>query len=336
MSKPLTYTLPDLMAGWPFKTIPNPNSEEINAASKAWVESYGAFNAKAQHDFNRCNFGAFAALAYPKSSPAHYRAAVDLINYYFVYDELSDDKDGETVRQQANAIMNAIRDPYAPPPENEHVLGAMARDFWIRTLEEGKASRSTAERFMDTFGEYTECVRQQAEDRDHNIIRPIEEYLVMRRGTVGVRPSFDFFVLSDDLPNEVLEHPRVEALIRGAIDMSILSNDIYSYNVEQSRGDQNHNLVSVTMVEKNMTIQEAMDDIGKRYAGLAKSFLDNYKNLPEFPNLNIKNVLDEYALGLGNWVSTNDEWSFITPRYFGAARDEIRRTRVVELLPRVI
>ncbi len=248
------------MAGWPFKTIPNPNSEEINAASKAWVESYGAFNEKAQDVFNRCNFGAFAALAYPKSSPAHYRAAVDLINYYFVYDELSDDKDGETVRQQANAIMNAIRyvllplscsrvlivapfrDPYAPPPENEHVLGTMAREyvvinvlfasplipcvvsFWIRTLEEGKASRSTAERFMDTFGEYTECVRQQAADRDHDIIRPIEEYLIMRRGTVGVRPSFDFFVLSDDLPNEVLEHPRVEALIRGAIDMSILSN----------------------------------------------------------------------------------------------------------------
>lgn len=260
MSKPLTFTLPDLMAGWPFKTIPNPNSEEINAASKAWVESYGAFNEKAQDVFNRCNFGAFAALAYPKSSPAHYRAAVDLINYYFVYDELSDDKDGETVRQQANAIMNAIRyvllplscsrvlivapfrDPYAPPPENEHVLGTMAREyvvinvlfasplipcvvsFWIRTLEEGKASRSTAERFMDTFGEYTECVRQQAADRDHDIIRPIEEYLIMRRGTVGVRPSFDFFVLSDDLPNEVLEHPRVEALIRGAIDMSILSN----------------------------------------------------------------------------------------------------------------
>ena len=106
---PQTFTLPDLMAGWPFKTRPNANADRINAESKAWVETYNAFNDKAQHDFNRCNFGAFAALAYPKSPPEHYRPAVDLINYYFVYDELSDHESGETVRKQAEAIMNAVR-----------------------------------------------------------------------------------------------------------------------------------------------------------------------------------------------------------------------------------
>ncbi len=109
MAPPVTFVLPDLMAGWPFKTTPNPHATKINAESAAWVQSYDAFNAKAQRTFDRCNFGAFAALAYPKAEPAHYRAAVDLINFYFVYDELSDEASGETVRKQAAAIMSAIR-----------------------------------------------------------------------------------------------------------------------------------------------------------------------------------------------------------------------------------
>lgn len=88
------------------------------------------------------------------------------------------------------------------------------------------------------------------------------------------------------------------------------------------------------MAEKNMSIQEAIDDIGQRYARLSKAFLENYKNLPDFPHLSVKKTLDEYVLGLGTWVTTNDEWSFITPRYFGENRDEVRKTRKVTLMPR--
>ncbi|KAK0458925.1 terpenoid synthase [Desarmillaria tabescens] len=331
MTPPVTFVLPDLMAGWPFKTMPNPHATKINAESAAWVQSYDAFNAKAQRTFDRCNFGAFAALAYPKAEPAHYRAAVDLINYYFVYDEMSDEESGETVRKQAAAIMNAVRNPYAPPPPNEHILGAMARDFWIRTLEEGHASASTAKRFIEAFEQYTDCVAQQAEDRDIGRIRPIEEYLAMRRGTVGVRPSFDFFMLSEDLPDEAVKHPQIEKLVLCAIDMSILSNDIYSWNVEQAHGDENHNIVSVTMAEKGMTVQEAMDDVGKRYEKLSKAFLDDMKHIPMFPEP-VNRHLHEFVMFLGIWVTTNDEWSFITPRYFGEAAPEIRAHRTVELL----
>ena len=35
-----------------------------------------------------------------------------------------------------------------------------------------------------------------------------------------------------------------------------------------------------------------------------------------------------------NWVIGNLNWSFETQRYFGHARHEIKRTRVVHLTPR--
>ena len=52
----------------------------------------------------------------------------------------------------------------------------------------------------------------------------MKEYLELRRGTIGVRPSFDYFLLPDDLPDEVLAHPTIEALALGSIDMTIIAN----------------------------------------------------------------------------------------------------------------
>ncbi|KAK0471423.1 terpenoid synthase [Armillaria novae-zelandiae] len=333
MPTPQTYTVPNLLAGWPFKATPNPHAAKINAESAAWVASYGVFSNKDQTIFDQWNFGAFAALAYSKAGPAQYRAGVDLINFYFVFDELSDKVDGPTVRKQADAIMNSLRNPYAPPPPHEHILGIMARDFWIRALEEGRTSPSTARRFTETFAEYTDAVVQQAEDRDLGRIRPIEEYLVIRRGTVGVRPSLEFFLLSEDVPDEAIRHPQVEKLVLSVIDMCILANDIYSFNVEQSYGDENHNIVSVTMAEKGLSIQQAIDCIAERYTQVSKEFLKDMKHIPIFPEPTATYVR-KYVLGMAYWVCTDDDWSFITPRYFGEAAAEVQVHRVVQFLPK--
>jgi hypothetical protein len=55
-------------------------------------------------------------------------------------------------------------------------------------------------------------------------IRSISEYLQLRRRTIGVRPSFAFFLFTDDLPDSVVDHPHIEKLACGAIDMTILAN----------------------------------------------------------------------------------------------------------------
>lgn len=105
----LEYTIPDLLENWPFRTQVNPYATHLNAESLAWVESYKVFDRARQDTFNSWNFGAFSALAYPHLNPAQYRAAVDLLNLYFVYDELSDVADAEMARVQSDSIMNALR-----------------------------------------------------------------------------------------------------------------------------------------------------------------------------------------------------------------------------------
>ncbi|KAK0458907.1 terpenoid synthase [Desarmillaria tabescens] len=328
-----TFILPDLLANWPFRCFHNPLSDEVVPASAAWIEGYNIFDERAQKAFNRCNFGLFTSLAYPNASAAHFRTCADLMNFFFVFDELSDEADGPTVRKQAADIMYALRNPYAPPPPGETILGEMARCFWRKGLQEAHISPTSGRRFIANFDEYTHAVCRQAEDRDCGRTRNLSDYLELRRGTIGVRPSFDFFILTDDVPDEVVKHPQVEKLVQAAIDMTIIANDVYSYNVEQSRGDDAHNIVAVTMMDKGLDIQGAMDYVGRRYHQIARTFIDDMKHVPTFPG-QIGRILREYVFGLGIWVTTNIEWSFAGERYFGNAGPSIKVHRRVELLPK--
>lgn len=101
--------LPDLLAEWPFMPTFNPYHDIVCEESSKWIESYHAFDAKAQSAFNRCNFGFFATLAYPHADPAHFRVACDLMNYFFVFDEFSDRTDGASVREMSAIIKDALR-----------------------------------------------------------------------------------------------------------------------------------------------------------------------------------------------------------------------------------
>ncbi|KAF5335276.1 hypothetical protein D9758_016241 [Tetrapyrgos nigripes] len=326
-ASPETFTLPDLLENWPFDHTPNPH-DEIVRESAEWTESYKAFNEKAQEAFNRCNFGYFASLAYARAKGGHYRVACDLMNLFFVFDELSDEATGEEAARQAADIMNALRHPEVIPPEGDSILGAMTRDFWRRTLE--CSSKSSAERFIRNFDEYTDAVRQQAVEREAGYHRNLQEYYALRRGTIGVRPSFDYFLLPDDIPDEALEHPQIEKLAIASIDMTILANDIYSYNKEQAAGDDLHNIVSVIMKEKNYTVQQAMDHVGSIYVGIRDDFLENYKNLPVYDEP-VNSLVREYCWGTGQWVTTNIKWSFKGERYFGKEGLEIMKHRRVVL-----
>lgn len=109
--------------------------------------------------------------------------------------------------------------------------------------------------------------------------------------------------------------------------------DLYSYNFERSRGIDDHNMVTVVMKEKGVDIQEAIDYIEKRFNNIAQKFLEDMKDVPSFSET-LDPLVAEYVWGLGNWVTGFLEWAFESKRYFGSKGPEVKKTRVVELLPR--
>ena len=51
----------------------------------------------------------------------------DLMNLFFLIDEHTDTGDPETVQTQANIVMDAIRNPSIPRPQDEWIGGKAAQ-----------------------------------------------------------------------------------------------------------------------------------------------------------------------------------------------------------------
>ncbi|KAG5349995.1 hypothetical protein C0989_000805 [Termitomyces sp. Mn162] len=171
-------------------------------------------------------------------------------------------------------------------------------------------------RFIEGLYKFTTAVVDQAHDRDKNYIKNVDEYFLVRRNTIGAMPAFAVLEFSLNLPDEVFEDP-----------------DIYSYNVEQARGDANHNLVTILMHHKNLSLAETMKWIGDYASKIVSEFLDDLNHVPSFGE-GVECDLERYLYGIANWVRANDCWSFECRRYFETNGLQIQQTRKVDLLPR--
>jgi hypothetical protein len=57
----------------------------------------------------------------------HLRVGCDFLNFVFVYDEFADVLDKDGAQQQADIVMDALRNPSKPRPKGESLIGEIAR-----------------------------------------------------------------------------------------------------------------------------------------------------------------------------------------------------------------
>ena len=106
---------------------------------------------------------------------------------------------------------------------------------------------------------------------------------------------------------------------------------MYSYNVEQARGD-NHNILPVVMNENGVDLNGAMDWVTTTYEQVLSRFQAQRSTLPSWgPAIDseVNNFVERMCL----WIRGHDSWSFESERYFGTKGMEIQRLRIMPLLP---
>lgn len=338
------YLLPNLHAEWPFPKMINPYYAEVTQESIEWIEEFRVFSGKNENKFRRINAGLLAAFAYPHHSRAHLRVACDLMNVLFAVDDVSDVLDGYEAQSLAERILAILKDDEFRNPGPDHPATNLHQNFFAAVR---KASTPTAFRwFSKDYERYMQAMVNEAKDREHLVIRQsIEEYLALRRFTGAIKPSFDMIMLPLNIPDEILEDPRIVDLEFMAIDMVAVANDVVSFNVEQARGDI-HNLAIVLMNAHSLGVQDAMNAVCKWYHQRARDFVLAMKNLPTTSEMfgpeNRDPQVDEdvktYVWGLGNWVTANYEWSFESERFWGGAKLANKggdaHEVVVELMPK--
>lgn len=304
---------------------------EVKPESDEWLRSFQALDAKSQRSFDLCNFSLLGSLVYPLLDKDGVRVACDLMVLFFIYDEFTDKVDGDGARLYAEMVMDAIRNPHKDRPQGEPKLGEIARQFWLRAIKVSSLAAQT--RFIASFSEYVFAVIDEASDRAKGHIRGTEDYLKLTRLTAGGYPAFVAVEAGLNIPNEVMAHPALETLCSLAAESLVLTNDMYSFNIEQASGHGGHNIVTVIMNEKGVDLDGALAWLGEYHGEVLSKFQAQSHTLPSWGPA-IDSDVETFVERLGYWIRGIDCWSLETERYFGTKGPEIQKHRLVTLLPK--
>ncbi|KAF9058518.1 isoprenoid synthase domain-containing protein [Rhodocollybia butyracea] len=307
----------------------NPHYNEIQPQAREWINRFSktVYGPKMQAFMDSCNFEILGTFCYPYADKDGLRAAMDLLNIMWLYDEYTDIKNGRDAREAAVVVQHSLGNPEF---DDRSWLCTVMKDFNAQHIS--RAGSNNASRFIDHFCTYTTLVGREAEVRELNEVLDIREYIAMRREISGVRTAFDptEYCLNVNLAPDIYNDPVFISGYDAAMDLICWANDLYSYNMEQAKQHGSANIVTVIMKTKKLDLQAAVDFLGGYFESLVSQWYMARMALGIRPGKEYRDavrVLDAF----GDWVRGNVIWSFTTERYFGVNNDVIRKTRFVTL-----
>ncbi|OAX39206.1 terpenoid synthase [Rhizopogon vinicolor AM-OR11-026] len=223
--------------------------------------------------------------AFDKCDFEHLRIGCDLMNAYFII----------VGRMGLNPMVASSR-------------------FWARAIQ--SASLPSQRRFLDSFIAYLRALVVEAFDRDQGHCRGINGYLRLRRDTCSVKPCCFICEIGMDLPDKVLQHPIIVELEQCILELSLIDNDMASYNREQATGDENYNLITAVMLELDLDVGGAMAWAARYHAEVQTKFVDALTKIPSW-GLSVDGLIKEYIDGIAIWTRGTHSWNYETECSFG-------------------
>ncbi|KAI6008809.1 isoprenoid synthase domain-containing protein [Pisolithus orientalis] len=325
---PQTFLLPDFLTTCPYPLRLNPYLDDILHDSDKWLVEVCGFSEDSLERSKAAKSALLSATYYPDADAPRLRVCADWLALLFNVDDWFDEYDLGDARALWQTCLDVFRDPNLRT-EKRSVL--MVKSFFDRFRQ--TAGPGCTERFIHGFYLFFAASEREVERRSKGYIADLESYIAYRRDTSACKPCYAMieYAVGIDLPDEVVSHPAIMAMGEAANDMISWSNDIYSYNKEQARGDI-HNLVMILMYEQGLDLQGAVDAAGAYWEAALQRFEDNFTILPTWGSPVDQNVAI-YVQGLRDMVIGSLHWSFDAERYFGKQGQQIKKDRIVRLLP---
>ncbi|KAH9481651.1 Bifunctional terpene synthase Agr4 [Psilocybe cubensis] len=323
------FVLPDLLESCPLKDATNPYYKEAAAESRAWINGYDIFTDRKRAEFIQGQNELLCSHVYWYAGREQLRTTCDFVNLLFVVDEVSDEQNGKGARETGQVFFKAMK---YPDWDDGSILAKVTKEFMARFTR--LAGPRNTKRFIDLCESYTACVGEEAELRERSELLDLASYIPLRRQNSAVLLCFALveYILGIDLADEVYEDEMFMKAYWAACDQVCWANDIYSYDMEQSKGLAGNNIVSILMNENGTNLQETADYIGERCGEFVSDYISAKSQIS--PSLGPEAL--QFIDFVGYWMIGNIEWCFETPRYFGSRHLEIKETRVVHLRPKEV
>lgn len=84
---------------------------------------------------------------------------------------------------------------------------------------------------------------------------------------------------------------------------------MFSYNIEQGRGDDLYNMITCVMNEYCTDVNGAMVWVEDYIYRAEERFRTTLESLPQWEDPLGSQLVKAYCNGMGQWVRANDDWS---------------------------
>ncbi|KAK2774731.1 hypothetical protein CKAH01_13065 [Colletotrichum kahawae] len=318
------------------KLVVNPNYFEAKAIGDQWIASVMKYDEAEAAKNSKVDLCFLASIWSPIASEDRLKIMLDWHHWVFLFDDQFDEG-------------HLREDPVAAAEEISQNIAIMGGDAPHYTADSNPiryvfqrcwdAISEMQNRWIDQHKRYFAQLLVQVDQQvsGQNFTRDVDEYMNMRRGTIGVYPAINLTEYGSNikLPQHVYEHPSLQECMTVSADLVILVNDVLSYRKDLELG-VDHNLISLLMEKDGLSVQQAMDEIGNmvnqcyRRWYLALAELPSYGEKIDREAMRFVDVCRALAQGNLYWRQIN---SFKTGRYLGLEGHVVHETGIMHLPP---
>lgn len=255
----------------------------------------------------------------PDADEDRFRTICDWGNWIFPFDDIFDNGEFSDDFQSAQVIISrllSVFDPGSLPTTTAAAADApivrFHDDIWARVKT--TSSPETAKLYARAMEDYCAGTLDQVQYAGTQHSLDLEQMLLMRRQSVCVATLFALVQYGHQivLPDFALEHVSIKQIETIGIDLTLMHNDLLSYDKEDSEGVP-HNLVAVCRMQ-GMSAQVAVDCIAELISTRHNQLEKALSNVPSWDK-NTDMQVRKYMDGIQDVVKANLYWSFRSGRF---------------------
>jgi pentalenene synthase len=306
----------------PFPGRRNPDFERARTDHLDWPRQFNLITTESAAQRHAAgSYAELASLFYPQASDDDLDLGVDLMSWFFLFDDLFDGPRGEdpvAAKELTDAVASALDGPL---PDGSPLIAHGFADIWRRSSE--GMSPDWAARSMRNWRSYFSGYVEEALSRHHDLpINSSGEYMALRRRTIGVLPTVDLAERTQhcEVAQRVYDSPLITVMLLIAIDVNLMFNDIASLEKEEARGELN-NLVLILMRERGWTRKRSIANMQDEIRARLEQFTMLEGCLPElFASYNLtpaeQQAVHQYRLNaVRSVIRGSYDWHRASGRY---------------------
>jgi hypothetical protein len=314
-----TFSIPTLYC--PFNSQISPYAGAVETHTTQWVERFGLH--EAIRGYRESKFAYMTSRFYPTAEYARLCLANDLLVLLFLMDDIFDNKDEEAqhpdnLKKLLYACLGVLRDGHSYTAGDWHggytnILAALT-DVWKRV--QACTSMTYQETFVQDMLKLFNAVNWQNQNVNAARMPSVADYIESRPLIGGAHIAATLIELAEQvhLPEHIINHKKLLTLTMLCGHLGCWANDLYSLGKEIEQGDT-HNLVLVIREEKQLGMEEAINETVRLHNQEMIQFERIFRSLPSFDDQTDEEVY-KYAFCLAMIVRGNIDWSLQdTSRY---------------------